>query len=76
MALLHLMQEEGLAREDDTSKMQLDQKATPAKYVGHRNYDHLSSRSPDDIEEVVRRASCCYANPLPCISKLVKSNGF
>lgn len=65
--LYHPMQEEGLAREADARTMLLDQKAALGEYVGHRNHDHLSSRSPDDIEEVLHRTGCCYSIHTPRI---------
>lgn len=30
----------------------MEYEGTQAMYIGHRNYQKLSSRSPDDIEEV------------------------
>ena len=63
--MYHLMQEERLARDADAKEMLMDQKAAQGEYVVHRNYDHLSSRSPDDIEEVLHRTGCCQLTHSP-----------
>ena len=34
--------------------MPVDEQAALNEYIGHRNYDNLSSRSPDDDEDEVR----------------------
>ncbi len=44
------LQEEENAREAE-GRMAVDEQAALNEYIGHRNYDNLSSRSPDDEEE-------------------------
>ena len=39
-------------REAEDRSMPSSLQASTSEYIGHRNYEALSSRSPDDIEEV------------------------
>ena len=46
------MQEERLEREAEGKRMLLENQPATGGYNSHRNYQNLSARSPDTIEEV------------------------
>ena len=53
MFMPRFLQEENSAKEAEGRSTSSSLRASMSEYIGHRNYDSLSSRSPDAIEDAI-----------------------